>query len=106
MIEIVYHPEHYRLTVKGHAGYDVPGKDIVCAGVSALTCTLAEDIIALEGSLREPPHILLDEGNAEIECKPRSNQKSIVRLVMNSVCAGFAMMADKYSEHVTYETRV
>ena len=28
------------ITVEGHAGYDKPGKDIVCAGISAITTTL------------------------------------------------------------------
>lgn len=30
-----------RLTVRGHAGYGEPGKDIVCAAVSALVYALA-----------------------------------------------------------------
>ena len=28
------------ITVIGHAGYDKPGKDIVCAGISAIATTL------------------------------------------------------------------
>ena len=33
-----------RLTIEGHAGYAEPGKDIVCAGVTALTQTLIKSI--------------------------------------------------------------
>ncbi len=31
-----------RLTIEGHAGYAEPGKDIVCAGVTALTQTASK----------------------------------------------------------------
>lgn len=37
MIEIKV--EHNRITVRGHAGYAEPGKDIVCAAVSILVAT-------------------------------------------------------------------
>ena len=30
----------FTLDVKGHAGYDEPGRDIVCAGISTLTSEL------------------------------------------------------------------
>ena len=32
------------IKIKGHAGYDEPGKDIVCAGVSTLVQTLIQSI--------------------------------------------------------------
>ena len=45
MIQIVYevNPENGRMMLRaaGHAGYAEKGKDIVCAGVSALMQTLA-----------------------------------------------------------------
>lgn len=42
MIRIDYKREgkHHTLTVQGHAGYDANGKDIVCAGVSAISYAL------------------------------------------------------------------
>ncbi|MDB8682165.1 ribosomal-processing cysteine protease Prp, partial [[Ruminococcus] gnavus] len=33
-----------RIEIFGHAGYADPGKDIVCAGVTALTQTLIQSI--------------------------------------------------------------
>ena len=36
------------LVIKGHAGYDVYGKDIVCAAVSSIAITVINDIIALD----------------------------------------------------------
>ena len=36
-----------RITVSGHAHYEASGKDIVCAGVTALVTTLIDAITAL-----------------------------------------------------------
>lgn len=37
------------MTMSGHAGYDVSGKDIVCAGASTLLYTYANSLISLVG---------------------------------------------------------
>lgn len=39
------------LVIKGHAGYDVHGKDIVCAAVSGMAITTVNNIIALDDSV-------------------------------------------------------
>lgn len=41
----------YELVIKGHAGYDVHGKDIVCAAVSSMAITTINNIIALDESV-------------------------------------------------------
>ena len=41
----------YELVIKGHAGYDVYGKDIVCAAVSSMAITTVNNIIALDDSI-------------------------------------------------------
>jgi uncharacterized protein YsxB (DUF464 family) len=41
----------YELVIKGHAGYDVQGKDIVCAAVSSMAITTVNNIIALDDSV-------------------------------------------------------
>ena len=41
----------YELVIKGHAGYDVRGKDIVCAAVSSMAITTINNIIALDESI-------------------------------------------------------
>ena len=41
----------YELVIKGHAGYDVRGKDIVCAAVSSMAITTINNIIALDDSI-------------------------------------------------------
>jgi len=37
----------YKVSVSGHANYDVYGKDIVCAAVSSIVTTTVNDILAL-----------------------------------------------------------
>ena len=39
------------LVIKGHAGYDVIGKDIVCAAVSSMAITTVNNIILLDDSI-------------------------------------------------------
>ena len=39
------------LVIKGHAGYDVHGKDIVCAAVSSMAITTVNNIIILDDSI-------------------------------------------------------
>lgn len=39
------------LVIKGHAGYDVHGKDIVCAAVSSMAITTINNIITLDDSI-------------------------------------------------------
>ena len=38
----------YELVIKGHSGYDVHGRDIVCAAVSSMAITTINNIIALD----------------------------------------------------------
>ena len=41
----------YELVIKGHAGYDVHGKDIVCAAVSSMAICTVNGIIRLDDSI-------------------------------------------------------
>mgnify|MGYP001041590164 CR=1 FL=1 len=41
----------YEIVIKGHAGYDEIGKDIVCAAVSSMAITTINGIIALDDSI-------------------------------------------------------
>lgn len=61
--------------IKGHAEYDVKGKDIVCAGVSALTMAFIKalrDIDCGDYSL----YTLIDDGEVFIVAKNFRNRKT------------------------------
>ena len=45
------HNKVYEIVIKGHAGYDEIGKDIVCAAVSSMAITTVNGIIRLDESI-------------------------------------------------------
>ena len=58
---------HHRLAVKGHAGYDDSGRDIVCAGISSITCALMNFLTnRVEMSVEE---VHAGRGDASIVCR-------------------------------------
>lgn len=108
MIEAVYHRKFNRVTVKGHAESGPKGHDLICAGVSALVGTLAANVQwlsdAYKGDMRD---MCIDtkEGTAEISVKSTRKYKAVVELIFSTVCMGFALLAERYPENITYEER-
>ena len=106
MIEVIYYREHNRLTVKGHAQSNEYGKDLVCAGVSALALTMAANV----GNMASKDYVTayttrLEPGDAEISCNPRTRYRESVRQVFMSVCVGFEILADQYPDYISYSVR-
>jgi uncharacterized protein YsxB (DUF464 family) len=68
MTRITYDRLELKVTIEGHANHDEIGKDIVCAGISSLTYTLAMYVDKLNhfGKTLFAPNIRLGDGNAEI----------------------------------------
>ena len=97
MVRVKYTVEDstHTLTALGHANYDEYGKDIVCAGVSAL-------VQALIGWLEENYHkvncISVDtkEGEVTISCEGGEE----VAAVFNMTFVGLMQIADSYPDHV------
>ena len=82
------------ITIKGHAGYAEPGKDIVCAAVSILTQTLIksfEDITAAKIKYSISP------GTADIKYRDLTGS---AHTLLNSFFIGIKMLADEYPEYV------
>ena len=69
----------YELVIKGHAGYDVRGKDIVCAAVSSMAITTINNIIALDDSIdyEENSGLLI----IRVKCDTEVNNKLLDNLV-------------------------
>lgn len=107
MIQIVYHRKFHRLTMEGHAGSADHGKDLVCASASILAYTLAKNVLKLAagGQIRMSPVVKMEEGRTEICVTPRSGFQSVVTLIFDSLCIGFALLANDYPENVSYEIR-
>ena len=73
------------IEISGHAGYAETGKDIVCAGVTALTQTL---IKSLEHLTRDEIKYEISPGRADIHYKDLSEEgKLLVDSFFLGICA-------------------
>lgn len=91
------------LTVKGHAGQAEKGHDIVCSAASILAYTVAQIVKAMEfnGDLTEPAEIRLDEGDAVITVKTKTNVL-FAELMHTFFVAktGYRILAHNYPKYV------
>ena len=91
-----------RLEAKGHAGYAPAGQDIVCAGASTLmqtlVCLLAGEENAQSDAWDEPEGPRL----AVVAAAP---QGALVEGAFEFAKTGFALLAERYPEHVQFVDR-
>ena len=83
-----------RIIVAGHAGYAEAGKDIVCAGATALVQGL---IRSIEGLTRDQIQYDITPGRADIHFK---NLSEAGRLLVDSFFLGICLIADDFPEHI------
>ena len=86
-----------QVIVRGHAGYAEVGKDIVCAGVSALVQTLvraAEDLTADDVATTVQTGFVL----MKYHCPSEKLQ-----ILLELFCIGVGMIAERYPDHVTIQ---
>lgn len=104
MIEVTYHRAYSRVTVKGHAYSGEPGHDLVCAGATALTYTLADRVIHLaENAQAREPVTVLEEGKAEISCNPNHKFKAAATIIFDTICAGYELLAHNFPDNISFE---
>lgn len=85
------------LHVAGHAAYAPKGKDIVCAGVSAILNCLAGTLTVFE---TRGLHTKLNPGDARITC-PRSG---IVDTLFYAAVIGLIQLANTYPDYIQMRT--
>ena len=85
------------IEINGHAGYAETGKDIVCAGVTALTQTL---IRSMQGLLRDEIEYEVSPGRADIKYGNLSEEG---KLLVDSFFIGICLIADEFPEYVRIE---
>lgn len=97
MIEIRYIKTNamHCLSIKGHADYANHGDDIVCAGVSAVTYTLAGWLINRVDETER--YMKLDSGNGTIMCYALDKADTAFDMAM----IGFTQIANTYPNHVS-----
>ena len=103
MIEITYHRRLNSLEMHGHANVGKKGRDLVCAAASILaeTLILNAEWLKEQGALSHLEQSA-EDGSVAVWCKPKGGMDSIVTLVMDTICMGFAALAEKYPKKVQY----
>lgn len=94
------------LHVKGHAGANAPGHDIVCASASILAYTLAQNIKMSEerGHLKYSPKIKLKEGDSIITCRAKDDETYAEMLhTFLVIQTGYMLLAHNYPQYVAVE---
>lgn len=85
------------IEINGHAGYAETGKDIVCAGVTALTQTF---IRSMQGLTRDEIEYEVSPGRADIYFRNLSEEG---KLLVDSFFIGICQIADEFPEYVRVE---
>lgn len=105
MIEIQLKKNACFLKANGHAGAGEIGKDIVCAAVSTLICTLAQCILNadIDRMLASAPHLDIGNdgsGRAVIFCEPKKEFQKYVLIQFKTIETGLEMLQLKHPEAV------
>lgn len=83
-----------RIVVSGHAQYESSGKDIVCAGVTALVTTLIDSITGLTN---DKIQYEIMPGWADIHFRDLSEDS---KLLVDSFFLGVCNIANEFPDHV------
>ncbi|MBB6674250.1 ribosomal-processing cysteine protease Prp [Cohnella nanjingensis] len=88
-----------RFSVTGHAKYDDPGKDIVCAGVSAVTVGAVNAIEKLTGIV---PDAEMKSGflSASMPESGETHRNEQLQLLLAGMVVALESIADQYGKHV------
>lgn len=93
-INIMQNGSRYSVKATGHAGYDEPGKDIVCSSISTLIYTL---VISLDNDNTNGLKYTLQNGNAFVEFDV---EKEKTKNIFETIFLGISMVSDKYPDYV------
>lgn len=94
-------------TITGHAGQAAPGRDIYCAGVSAIAQTA---VLGLAKHLATVPQLQIIEGeNALMECilpdDLSSDDQYKAQLILSTMEAGLLSLEEAYPGYVKVRIR-
>jgi uncharacterized protein YsxB (DUF464 family) len=94
------------LRVKGHAGQNTPGNDIICSSASILAYTVAQNIKMAEtrGMLKYPPKLKMQSGDFIITCRAKDDESySEILHTYFVVQTGYVLLAHNYPQYVAVE---
>ena len=103
MVSITYDCGKFELKVEGHAGAAPAGEDLVCAAVTMLVRTFAENAKLMDrAGIASGVQIELDDGSAHVLCRPAKKYRAVAKAVLQAVCIGFELLEQGYPEHVRF----
>ena len=88
--------------VFGHSGYDESGRDIVCAGISALTINF---INSVEEFMDDRFVVKTNEEDGMIDFKFESEPSKESQVLLDSLVFGLENLAKDYKEFISLEFR-
>lgn len=106
MIRVAIHRESggriREFQVKGHAEYDEPGKDIVCAGVSAVT---VGTVNAIEALLQVQLKARMKHGLLKVDVPDLSDEAMIdkVQLLLESMVVMLQSIEQSYGAYIAIQ---
>lgn len=91
------------MDARGHAGFDVIGKDPVCAGASVLAMTIAQCVEDMEqdGKLQKKPNITIRNGRVKVVAKPQPEYFHEALHLFWVGQVGMQLLSETYPEYVT-----
>lgn len=104
MISIQYDRDGISVSVEGHARSAPEGHDTVCAAVTCLFYTLAENVRLLQRRFGGSGGSDLVKGSGGVWYNSVTNvDADAARELFDAICVGFALLAEKYSRFVVFE---
>ena len=99
MIHIHYTKDDgwHELAIEGHANYSDCGRDIVCAGVSAIAYTLIGFLENKEEDVEDMGGSIVDSGEFYLSCKG----SKVVDLAYEMAVVGLWQIANTYPDNVS-----
>lgn len=105
-IELTDNGDSISLVMKGHAGQNDIGKDIICSASSILAYTLAQNVSDMHTvkKLRKKPTVDMKSGNAKIVCKPKKEYFDEALHTYMVIGRGLELLAHNYPQYVQLES--
>ncbi|TXK84732.1 ribosomal-processing cysteine protease Prp [Paenibacillus sp. N3.4] len=98
-------PQISSFVVEGHAEYDVPGKDLVCAAVSAISVGTFNSIESITGII--PIHEM-ERGFMDViipeSARDLAGKWDHIQVILESMVVMLQTIEENYGDYITIET--
>ncbi len=91
------------LEVNGHAGYDDPGQDLICAAASTLAYTFAQITEDKTFKMKKTPVIEIEKGRAKIVCEPLYSLRHEIKTCLDTLIVGFKLLEFNFPEYISVD---